>query len=67
MKLKKEKEGIYFLSASFGSHRKLFKSFLGGKYDIFSPKGKRGEKGRKMREFFFYLLVLALTVNFEHF
>ena len=31
----------------FGSHKKLFKTFLGKKYNIFSPKIKREEKKKR--------------------
>ena len=31
----------------FGSHKKLFKTFLGKKYNIFSPKIKREEERRE--------------------
>ena len=70
--LKGGKRGNLFLYASFGSHRKLWITFLWKKYDIFSPKwrgtgekvwegiSKKGEK----REFIIYLLVMAWTGNY---
>ena len=63
MRLKEEKREFISVSASFGSHRKLFKPSLGEIIIFFLPKAK----GEENEGIYFYFLVLALTGNFKHF